>query len=34
VTLPEVDAAMRTVFEEIFGPTIRVETPLLPRHAA
>jgi lipoyl(octanoyl) transferase len=34
VTLPEVDAAMRRAFEEIFGPTVRVETPLLPRHAA
>ena len=34
VTLPEVDAAMRKAFEEIFGPTLRVETPLLPGHAA
>jgi lipoyl(octanoyl) transferase len=34
VTLPEVDAAMRRTFEEIFGPTERVEEPLLPRHGA
>jgi lipoyl(octanoyl) transferase len=34
VTLPEVDAVMRKAFEEIFGPTLRVETPLLPGHAA
>ena len=32
VTLPEVDAAMRRTFEEVFGPTERVETPLLSRH--
>jgi len=28
VTMPEVDAAMRTAFEEIFGPTERAEIPL------
>ena len=30
VTMPEVDAVMRKSFEEIFGPTERVEGPLLP----
>lgn len=34
VTLPKVDAVLRKAFEEIFGPTVRAETPLLPRHAA
>jgi len=34
VTLPEVDAAMRTAFEEIFGPTMRLEAPLLPSHGS
>jgi lipoyl(octanoyl) transferase len=32
VTMPEVDAAMRNAFEEIFGPTVRVEIPLLLSH--
>ncbi|WP_262272036.1 lipoyl(octanoyl) transferase LipB [Microvirga yunnanensis] len=32
VTVPEVDAVLRRTFEEIFGPTERVETPLLSRH--
>ena len=32
VTMPEVDAAMRKAFEEIFGPTVRVEIPLLLSH--
>ncbi len=32
VTMPEVDAVLRRTFEEIFGPTERVETPLLSRH--
>jgi lipoyl(octanoyl) transferase len=30
VTMPEVDAVMRRAFEGIFGPTERVEAPLLP----
>jgi lipoyl(octanoyl) transferase len=30
VTMPEVDAVMRTAFEGIFGPTEHVEIPLLP----
>jgi lipoyl(octanoyl) transferase len=30
VTMPEVDAAMRVAFQEIFGPTERVDGPLLP----
>lgn len=30
VTMPEVDAVMRKAFEGIFGPTERVEGPLLP----
>ena len=30
VMMPEVDAAMRKTFEDIFGPTVRVEIPLLP----
>ncbi|MGO4523450.1 lipoyl(octanoyl) transferase LipB [Microvirga sp. 2MCAF35] len=34
VTMPEVDAALRTAFEGIFGPTERVETPLLLSHGA
>jgi lipoyl(octanoyl) transferase len=34
VTMPEVDAAMRKAFEEIFGPTVRVEIPLLLSHGA
>jgi lipoyl(octanoyl) transferase len=29
VTMPEVDAVMRAAFEDIFGPTERVEAPLL-----
>lgn len=29
VTMPEVDAIMRRTFEEIFGPTERVDAPLL-----
>lgn len=29
VTMPEVDSVMRTAFEDIFGPTERVEAPLL-----
>jgi len=32
VTMPEVDAVMRQAFEGIFGPTLQVETPLLPGH--
>ena len=32
VTMPEVDGAMRKAFEEIFGPTVRVEIPLLLSH--
>jgi len=32
VTMPEVDAAMRRAFEEIFGPTERAEIPLLLSH--
>ncbi|WP_134495792.1 lipoyl(octanoyl) transferase LipB [Microvirga pakistanensis] len=32
VTMPEVDAVMRKAFEDIFGPTERVEAPLLPGH--
>nr|WP_210278772.1 lipoyl(octanoyl) transferase LipB [Microvirga flocculans] len=34
VTMPEVDAVMRRAFEEIFGSTERVETPLLRSHSA
>ncbi|WP_262030703.1 lipoyl(octanoyl) transferase LipB [Microvirga sp. Mcv34] len=34
VTMPEVDAAMRRAFEEIFGPTERAEGPLLLSHGA
>jgi lipoyl(octanoyl) transferase len=30
VTMPEVDAVMRRTFEEVFGPTRRVEEALLP----
>lgn len=30
VSMPEVDAVMRKTFEDIFGPTGRVEGPLLP----
>jgi len=30
VTMPEVDAVLRSAFEEIFGPTVRVEEALLP----
>ena len=30
VTMPEVDAVMRAAFEEIFGPTVRMEEALLP----
>jgi lipoyl(octanoyl) transferase len=30
VTMPEVDAAMRRTFEDIFGPTEREPPPLLP----
>jgi lipoyl(octanoyl) transferase len=32
VTMPEVDGALRKAFEGIFGPTERVETPLLLSH--
>jgi lipoyl(octanoyl) transferase len=32
VTMPEVDAVLRKAFEEILGPTERVEAPLLPGH--
>ncbi len=32
VTMPEVDAAMRKAFEDIFGLTERVEAPLLSGH--
>jgi lipoyl(octanoyl) transferase len=34
VTMPEVDAVMRKSFEDIFGPTERVEIPLLPGNGA
>ncbi len=30
VTMPEVDAVMRKTFEDVFGPTVRVDAPLLP----
>jgi lipoyl(octanoyl) transferase len=30
VTMPEVDSVMRKAFEDIFGPTERVEIPLPP----
>jgi len=32
VTMPEVDAVLRGAFEAIFGPTERVEAPLLSGH--
>jgi lipoyl(octanoyl) transferase len=34
VTIPEVDAVMRKAFEDIFGPTERVEIPLHLSHGA
>ncbi|WP_205800194.1 lipoyl(octanoyl) transferase LipB [Microvirga terricola] len=31
VTMPEVDSVMRRTFEEIFGPTVPVKSPRLPK---